>query len=111
MFLQCDIIMDKIWIVSHERFRNDDESYNVLAAFETEQEASAAMIQYGQEIEYKEYVNKCSYDTFNGDIMFRIRENDISFIITQEDILRVVPVKVSYFDFNQNKILKYVFSN
>lgn len=103
--------MDRIWIVSHERFRNDDESYNVLAAFETELEASAAMEQYAKEIEYKEYVNKCSYDTFNGNIMFRIRENDISFIITQEDILRVVPVKVSYFDFNQNKILDYVSSN
>ena len=69
------------------------------------------MVQYGQEIEYKEYVNKCSYNTFNGDIMFRIRENDISCILTQEDILRVVPVKIKYFDFNQNKILEYVSSN
>lgn len=111
MFSQCDIVMDRIWIVTHERFRNDEESYNVFAAFETEREASAAMVQYAQEIEYKEYVNKCSYDTFNGDTMFRIRENDISFMITQEDILRVIPVKVSYFDFNQNKILEYVSSN
>ena len=103
--------MDRIWIVSHERFRNDGESYNVIAAFETELEASAAMEQYAQEIEYKEYVNKCSYDTFNGDIMFRIRENDISFIITQEDILRVIPVEIKSFDFNQNKILEYVSSN
>ena len=46
-----------------------------------------------------------------GSTMFRIRENDISFILTQEDILRVVPVNVSYFDFNQNKILEYVSSN
>lgn len=100
--------MDRIWIVSHERFRQDDESYNVIAAFETEREASRAMIQYAQEIEYEDYVNKCSYDTFHGDTMCRMRENDISFIITQEDILRVVPVKVSYFDFNQNKILEYI---
>ena len=111
MFLQCDIIMDKIWIVSHERFRNDDESYDVLAAFETKQEASAAMVQYGYNIKENEYENKCSYDYVYGSTMFRIRENDISFIITQEDILRVIPVKVSYFDFNQNKILDYVFSN
>ena len=100
--------MDRIWIVSHERFRNDDESYSVISAFETEREASAAMAQYAQEIEYEDYVNKCSYDTFRGDIMYRIRENDLSYMITQEDIFRVVPVKISYFDFNQNKILKYV---
>lgn len=105
MFLQCDIIMDKIWIVSHERFRNDDESYNVIAAFETEREASRAMIQYAQEIEYEEYVNKCSYDTFHGDTMCRMRENDISCMITQEDILRVVPIEIKKFDFVQNKIL------
>lgn len=103
--------MDRVWIISHERFRNDGESYNVIAAFKTEREASAAMTQYAQEIEYNEYVNKCSYNTFNGDIMFRIRENDISWILSQEDILRVTPVKVSYFDFNQNKILKYIDNN
>ena len=103
--------MDKIWIVSHERFRNDGESYNVIAAFETEQEASAAMVQYAQEIEYEDYVNKCSYDTFRGDTMYRMRENDLSYMITQEDILRVVLVKVSYFDFNQNKILEYINNN
>lgn len=66
------------------------------------------MAQYAQEIEYEDYVNKCSYDIFRGDTMWRMRENDISFIITQEDILRVVPVKVKYFDFNQNKILEYI---
>lgn len=103
--------MDRIWIVTRERFRNDDESYNVLTAFETEKEAHAAMIQYAQEIEYEDYVNKCSYDTFSGDTIYRIRENDISCMITQEDIFRVVPVKVNYFDFNQNKILEYVSSN
>ena len=97
--------MDRIWIISHERFRNDNESYNVIAAFETEKEASAAMVQYAQEIEYEDYINKYSYDIFRGDTMYRMRENDISFIITQEDILRVIPVKVSYFDFNQDKIL------
>lgn len=40
--------------------------------------------------------------------IYRIRENDISCMITQEDIFRVVPVNVSYFDFNQNKILEYI---
>lgn len=103
--------MDRIWIVSHERFRNDSESYNVIAAFETEREASAAMVQYGHEIENEEYVDKCTYDKFYGDTMYRMRENDLSYMITQEDILRVVPVKVSYFDFKQNKILEYVSSN
>lgn len=99
--------MDRIWIVSHERFRQDNESYDVIAAFETEQEAYAAMTQYGHDIEENEY-NEISYDCMYGSTMFRIRENDISYMITQEDILRVVPVKISYFDFNQNKILEYV---
>lgn len=99
--------MDKIWIVTHERFRNDSESYNVIAAFETEEEASAAMVQYGHNIQKNEY-NEIEYDCMYGSIMFRIRENDISYMITQEDILRVVPVKVNYFDFNQNKILEYI---
>lgn len=102
--------MDKIWIVTHERFRDNDESYSVLAAFETEQQASAAMTQYGHDIQENEY-NEIQYDCMYGSTMFRIRENDISYMITQEDILRVVPVKVSYFDFNQNKILEYVSSN
>ena len=100
--------MERIWIVSHERFRNDGESYDVIAAFETEQEASAAMTQYGHDIQENEYENKCSYDCMYGSTMFRIRENDLSYMITQEDILRVVPVKVSYFDFKQNKILEYI---
>lgn len=102
--------MDRIWIVTHERFRNDSESYDVLAAFKTEQEASAAMIQYGYNIQENEY-NEIQYDCMYSSTMFRIRENDISFILTQEDILRVVPVKVSYFDFKQNKILEYVNSD
>ena len=102
--------MDRIWIVTHERFRDDDESYSVLAAFETEQQASAAMTQYGHDIQENEY-NEIQYDCMYGSTMFRIRENDISYMITQEDILRVVPVKISYFDFNQNKILEYVSSN
>lgn len=100
-----------IWIVTHERFRNDDKSYNVISAFETEQEAYAAMKQYGYDIQKNEYEDKCSYDCIYGSTIFSIRENDISFIVTQEDILRIVPVKVSYFDFNQNKILEYVSSN
>lgn len=103
--------MNKIWIVSHERFRNDDESYNVIAAFKTEEEASAAMEQYGYDILINEYYDKCKYDYMHGSNIYRIRENDISCMITQEDILRVVPVKVSYFDFNQNKILEYVNSD
>lgn len=98
--------MDRIWIISHERFRNDSESYNVLAAFKTEQEASAAMIQYGYNIQENEY-NEIQYDCMYGSTMFRIRENDISCMITQEDILRVVPVEIKHFDFNQNKILEY----
>lgn len=102
--------MERVWIVSHERFRQDNESYDVIAAFETEREASAAMIQYGNDIEENEY-NEILYDCMYGSTMFRIRENDISCMITQEDILRVVPVKVSYFDFNQNKILEYVNSD
>ena len=101
--------MERVWVVSHERFRNDGESYSVLAAFETEREALAAMIQYGHDIQENEYVNKCSYDIFCGDTMYRMRENDISYIITQEDILRVVPVKFKHFDFNQNKILEYIY--
>lgn len=105
------INMDRIWIVTHERFRNDEESYNVIAAFETEEEASAAMKQYGFDILMDEYFDKCKYDYMYGSNIYRIRENDISCMITQEDILRVVPVKVSYFDFNQNKILDYVSSN
>lgn len=100
--------MDRIWIVSHERFRNDEESYNVIAGFETEQEASAAMTQYGYDIKENEYENRCSYDYMYGSTMFRIRENDISFMITQEDILRVVPVEIKQFDFNQNKVLEYI---
>ena len=102
--------MDRIWIVSRERFRQDDESYNVLAAFETELEASAAMEQYGFDIKENEY-NEISHDWMCDSTIFRIRENDISLILTQEDILRVIPVKVSYFDFNQNKILEYVNSD
>ena len=54
--------MDRVWIVSHERFRQDNESYNVIAAFETEREASAAMKQYGFDILMNEYYNKCKYD-------------------------------------------------
>lgn len=100
--------MEKIWIITHERFRQDNESYSVISAFETEEEAYAAMKQYGYDIQKNEYENQCSYDCIYGSTMFRIRGNDISFILTQEDILRVVPVKVSYFDFNQNKILEYV---
>lgn len=100
--------MDRIWIVSHEKFRNDGESYDIIAAFETEQEASAAMVQYGFDILMDEYFDKCKYDYMYGSNIYRIRENDISCMITQEDILRVVPVNVSYFDFNQNKILEYV---
>lgn len=100
--------MDRIWIISHERFRNNGESYDVIAAFETEREASTAMTQYGSDIQENEYENRCSYDCIYDSRMFRIRENDISFILTQEDILRVVPVKVSYFDFKQNKILEYI---
>lgn len=96
--------MDRIWIVTHERFRNDGESYNVIAAFETELEASAAMTQYGHDIQENEY-NEISYDCMYGSTMFRIRENDISCMITQEDILRVIPVEIKKFDFKQNKIL------
>lgn len=97
--------MDRIWIVSHERFRNDGESYNVIAAFETEQEASAAMKQYGYDILINEYYNECKYDYMHGSNIYRIRENDISCMITQEDILRVVPVEIKKFNFVQNKIL------
>lgn len=100
--------MERIWIVSHERFRNDGESYDVIAAFETEQEAHAAMKQYGFDILMNEYFDKYKYDYMYGSNIYRIRENDISCMITQEDILRVIPVKVSYFDFNQNKILEYI---
>lgn len=99
--------MERIWIVSHERFRNDDESYDVLAAFKTEEEASAAMTQYGRNIESNEYYRKCMYDFMSSTYMFRIRENDISCMITQEDILRVIPVEIKKFDFNKNRILKY----
>lgn len=102
--------MDRVWIVTHERFRQDNESYDVIAAFETEIEASAAMTQYGHDIQENEY-NEISYDCMYDSTMFRIRENDISCMITQEDILKVIPVKISYFDFNQNKILEYVSSN
>lgn len=111
MFLQYDIIMDRVWIITHERFRQDNESYDVIAAFKTELEASAAMEQYGYDILMNEYFDKCKYDYMHSSNIYRIRENDISCMITQEDILRVVPVKVSYFDFNQNKILEYVSSN
>lgn len=102
--------MERVWIVSHERFRQDDESYNIIAAFKTEQEASAAMTQYGHDIQENEY-NEISYDCMYGSTMFRIRENDISCMITQEDILKVIPVNISYFDFNQNKILEYIDNN
>lgn len=44
--------MERIWIVTHERFRQDNESYTVIAAFKTEQEASAEMAQYAKKIEY-----------------------------------------------------------
>lgn len=108
MFLQYDIIMERVWVITHERFRQDNESYDVIAAFETEQEASAAMKQYGYDILMNEYYNKYKYDYIHSSNMYRIRENDISYMVTQEDILRVVPVKVSYFDFNQNKILEYI---
>ena len=97
--------MERVWIVSHERFRNDSESYDVIAAFETELEASAAMEQYGYDILINEYYNKCKYDYMHGSNIYRIRENDISCMITQEDILRVVPIEIKKFDFVQNKIL------
>lgn len=100
--------MDRVWIITHERFRNDSESYSVIAAFKTEVEAHGAMIQYGRDIEANEYYDKCIYDSIFGTCMFRIRENDISYMITQEDILRVVPVKVNHFDFKQNKILEQI---
>jgi hypothetical protein len=99
--------MERIWIVSHERFRNDSESYDILAAFETEKEASTAMKQYGHNIRENEY-NKIPYACITDSTMFRIKENDISFIVTQEDILRVIPVEIRKFDFNQNRILKYI---
>lgn len=102
--------MDKIWIVTHERFRNDSKSYDIIAAFETEQEAYAAMVQYGHNIQENEY-NEIEYDCMYGSTIFRIRENNISCMITQEDILRVVLVKVKYFDFNQYKILEYINNN
>lgn len=99
--------MERIWIITHKRFRNDNESYNVLAAFKTEEEASAAIEQYGFDILMEEYYDKCKYDYMHGSNIYRIRENDISCIITQEDILRVIPVEIKKFDFNQNKILNY----
>lgn len=98
--------MDRVWIVTHERFRQDNESYDIIAAFKTEQEASAAMKQYGYDILMNEYYNKCKHDYMYGSNIYRIRENDISCIITQEDILRVIPVNISCFDFKQNKILE-----
>ena len=103
--------MDRVWVVTHERFRNDNESYNVLAAFKTEQEAHAAMIQYGRDIETNEYYDKCIYDSIFGTYIFRIKENDISCMITQEDILKIILIEIKKFDFNQNKILGYVNSN
>lgn len=96
--------MERIWIVSHKRFRNDNESYNILAAFETEEEASAAIKQYGHDIRENEY-NKIPYACVHDSTMFRIKENDISCIIAQEDIIEVVPVEIKKFDFKQNKIL------
>lgn len=96
--------MERIWIVSHKRFRNDNESYNILAAFETEKEASAAMKEYGYDIQENEY-NEIYYDCMYSSTMFRIKENDISCIIAQEDIIEVVPVEIKKFDFNQNRIL------
>ena len=95
--------MDKVWIVTHERFRNDDESYNVVAAFKTEEEASAAMKQHGFNILMDEYFDKCKYDYMYGSNIYRIRENDISCMVTQEDILKVIPVEI--------KKLEYVNSN
>lgn len=97
--------MDRIWVITRKRFRNDDESYDVLAAFKTEQEAYAAMIQYGHNIQENEY-NEIKYDCVYGSTIFRIKESDISSMITQEDILNVVPVKIKYFDFKQYKILE-----
>lgn len=84
--------MERVWVVSHERFRDDSKSYSILAAFETEREAFDAMTQYGYDIRENEYSN-ITYDCMYGSTMFRIRENDLSYMITQEDILRVVPVK------------------
>lgn len=103
--------MERVWIITHERFRNDSESYNVIAAFKTEVEAHGAIKEYGYDILMDEYHNKCKYDYMYGSNIYRIRENDISYMITQEDILRVIPVKVNHFDFKQNKILEYVSSN
>ena len=102
--------MERVWIVTHERFRQDNESYDVIAAFETEREASAAMTQYGHDIQENEY-NEISHDWMCGSKMFRIRENDISYITTQEDILRIIPVEIKKIDFKQNKILEYVNSD
>ena len=96
--------MDRIWIVSHERFRQENESYDVIAAFETEREANGAMIQYGHDIRENEY-NEISHDCMYGSAMYHIKENDFSLILTQEDILRVIPVEIKKFDFKQNKIL------
>lgn len=58
--------MNRIWIVTHERFRNDEKSYNVIAAFETEREASAAMQQQGFDILMNEYFDKYKYDYMYG---------------------------------------------
>lgn len=61
------------------------------------------MIQYGHNIQENEY-NEIEYDCMYGSNIYRIRENDISCMITQEDILKVIPVEIKKFDFNQNKI-------
>ena len=102
--------MDRVWVITHERFRQDGEFYDVIAAFETEREAHAAMIQYGSNIKENEY-NEISHDCTYGSTMYHIKENDFSLILTQEDILRVVPVEIKKFDFKQNKILEYASSN
>lgn len=105
--------MKRVWVVTRKRFRNDDESYDVLAAFKTEREAIAAMMQYGHNIRENEY-NEISHNYMYGSTIYHIKENDssltlrndFSLILAQEDILNVIPVEIKKFNFKQHKILE-----
>lgn len=84
-----------VYVITHDCYRQDNETHEVIAVYEKEDYAFFAMTKLAIQIENEDYKDKIEYETLCGSDLFRIRENDISCMTTQEDVLKIT--KVEYY--------------
>ena len=84
---------DYVYVTTHDCYRQDNETHEVIAVHEIEDHAITAMNKLAIQIINEDYKDKIEYETFYGSDLFRVRENDISCMVTQEDVLKITKMK------------------